>query len=195
MDLHFLQSSRLGNLLLRRQLITEAQLNEAIRYHKSHPELPLGETLVLKRFITPKQLKRTLRWQSSIRCATVAMAFTMLPLHAVSAATQKTVPNNTKTPNKWTSYNQLVAPNRTVKPEQTADDGAWHINQTNSSITYPKFQFRNSSPYQTNRFENIVNFIAEDKSPTQQPYKIDYFIDVIKVNSAAGPVLNIKWNY
>lgn len=81
------QSTRLGDILVDRGVITRQQLREAIEIqHARHamaekqgikaPTLkPLGEILIELGFINRRQLKQNLGWQSRLRKATLVMSF------------------------------------------------------------------------------------------------------------------------
>lgn len=88
-------STHLGNILLKKQLLTPEQLNIAITEQakrrlllntlntKSHVDTSLGEILVELGFIDRLQLKRGLNWQMVVRNMTLAMSL-CAPLLTIS---------------------------------------------------------------------------------------------------------------
>jgi len=77
------EPSRLGDLLLQRNLISHEQLDSAIAEQRQSHQ-PLGEILVEHKLITRRQMHRSLKWQSIIRLAAVVTSFTLSPLVAAS---------------------------------------------------------------------------------------------------------------
>ena len=65
---------QLGQLLLRRKAITEAQLQHALQLQASQPQ-PLGEALKTLGYIDDKTLMRTLRQQRWLRPTAACFAF------------------------------------------------------------------------------------------------------------------------
>jgi len=70
---------RLGELLVERHHITQAQLDDAVRQQSINP-LPLGELLILNGAISRRQMQRTLKWQSLVRVAAVVTSFSLAPV-------------------------------------------------------------------------------------------------------------------
>jgi len=60
------QNTRLGNLLIQAQVITQAQLIEALSAHVTH-DLPLGQALIQRGFCTQAQLDEALSKQANLR--------------------------------------------------------------------------------------------------------------------------------
>lgn len=79
------QTPRLGDLMMQRHQITSHQLSLAVLVQRREPTRPIGEILIQLGFISPKQLKRNLRWQRYLQCASVALAFTLAPFHFAAA--------------------------------------------------------------------------------------------------------------
>jgi len=78
-------SSRLGDLLIERKLLTSDQLEEAICLQKgSH--LKLGEVLVSSNLVTPRQLKRTLKIQTELRKTILTTFMCLVPFQYASAS-------------------------------------------------------------------------------------------------------------
>lgn len=80
------KSTRLGDILVDRGVITRQQLREAIEIQQARQLLkkkngdasapgPLGEILIELNFINRKQLVQTLGWQNRLRKATLVMSF------------------------------------------------------------------------------------------------------------------------
>ncbi len=59
----FAADSRLGEILIRRGVITQADLEDALRVQSAEPERPLGEILVAQQSATPSQIREALREQ------------------------------------------------------------------------------------------------------------------------------------
>lgn len=76
---------RLGDLLLEDHVISEGQLDSAVRYQQDHREMALGDILVDQHLISPRQLKRCLKRQKSLRTAMFSIAFCILPAQMVAA--------------------------------------------------------------------------------------------------------------
>jgi hypothetical protein len=80
------QSTLIGDILVRRGIITPLQLREAIEIQQARHLLdekqgnfraptPIGEILIELSFINRKQLRQSLGWQSRLRKATLVMSF------------------------------------------------------------------------------------------------------------------------
>lgn len=63
-----MSNARLGDILLARQWIDEADLARAVR-EQANSQIPLGQILLAQASITERQLKRALRWQRFARAA------------------------------------------------------------------------------------------------------------------------------
>ena len=85
------QKSRLGLLLVNKQLITRPQLDEALRL-QSQSDMRLGEILIDQGWITEKQLNKALKNQSRYRYAAAITALLLGPIQPfmASAATDET---------------------------------------------------------------------------------------------------------
>ncbi|NQD37170.1 hypothetical protein HPT27_09040 [Permianibacter sp. IMCC34836] len=75
---------RLGELLLARKLITEAQLAAAITRQQTEPRL-LGELLMDAQAINARQLQRSLSWQRWLRQALQVASLSLVTLQTVAA--------------------------------------------------------------------------------------------------------------
>jgi hypothetical protein len=80
-----LQRSQLGRLLVSRKLITESQLDEAVRLQQSSGAR-LGEILVEQGWVTQKQIAGALRKQTSIRLVALVVATLMMPFQTARAS-------------------------------------------------------------------------------------------------------------
>lgn len=79
------KSTRLGDMLVERGIITRQQLREAIEIQQARHLLngkdtnkaaaPLGEILIELGYLDQRQLKQTLSWQRRLRNATLVMSF------------------------------------------------------------------------------------------------------------------------
>lgn len=79
------QVPRLGALMVQRHQLDHHQLSLAVLVQNREPHRQLGDILIQLGFISVKQLKRTLRWQSYLRCASVALAFSIAPFQVAHA--------------------------------------------------------------------------------------------------------------
>ena len=79
------EKSRLGTILVKRQTITQWQLEEALVYQSTH-SVRLGEALVALELITPIQLKRALRRQNWVRSVAAGVALLVTPFTPALAA-------------------------------------------------------------------------------------------------------------
>lgn len=73
------QPYRLGSLLLQKKLISQDQLDTALR-HQREQGLHLGEALIDLGFINEKQIKRALNRQSRVRFYAAVVTFCMAPV-------------------------------------------------------------------------------------------------------------------
>ena len=186
-----LKKSRLGTLLVSRNLITPEQLSAAVREQNIHPELPLGQVLVQQELITQRQLTRALRWQSNIRCATLAVAFTMLPLQVATAATPKIVPLGNLT-EKWTSITNFLSPLiGDLMHDKNENTIRWDVNIPLTTKTYPTFQFKESLPTDGNALNKLILFISENSTRNFDDQDGGYTVNM-QMN---GAVLNLNWDY
>jgi len=88
------KNTRIGYLLVKKGLITKAQLDEVIGHQNGSP---LGQILIEKHYITRAQLSRSLQKQSLIRVFAVIAAFIVSPFHMVHAQSQNPVNKSHKT--------------------------------------------------------------------------------------------------
>ncbi len=191
MSSSLLQKSRLGTLLVSRNLITAEQLRAAVREQNLHPELPLGQVLVQQKLITQRQLTRALRWQSNIRCATLAVAFTMLPLQAAAAATPKIVPLGNLA-EKWTSITHLLSPLiGDLINDKNENSNRWDVTAPLHTDTYPTFQFKETIPEDGNAFNKLILFITENSTRTFDDQDGGYTVNM----QMGGAVLDLNWDY
>lgn len=86
-------ASRIGDLLLQRGLITRTQLDDAIAEQKSSHRY-LGEILVSRQLITERQLKQNLKWQSLLRNVCIVTAFALTPWHNAQANSESIEEDN-----------------------------------------------------------------------------------------------------
>ncbi len=79
------EKSRLGNILVKRQYISERELSEALVYQITH-DVRIGEALMALELITPLQLKRALRRQNWLRSVATGVALIVTPFTPALAA-------------------------------------------------------------------------------------------------------------
>ncbi len=78
---------RLGELLVERKLITNDQLEDAVRQQQSS-SLKLGEVLVSRKLITKRELKRTLKTQIELRKTILTTFLCLVPFQFSCASDQ-----------------------------------------------------------------------------------------------------------
>jgi len=83
---------RLGELLVKKRLITSGQLEDAV-YQQKKSNLKLGELLVTRNLITNKQLKKTLSIQKKLKKKIITTFFCLVPFHYCSAAEEVSYQN------------------------------------------------------------------------------------------------------
>ncbi|MDH3712388.1 MAG: hypothetical protein OET44_00910 [Gammaproteobacteria bacterium] len=79
------KNTRLGTLLVRRRLITTAQLHAAISLQRRHRNANLGDILVEQGWVTHHDIRRSLRRQARVRYVATLVAMLWAPLQPVSA--------------------------------------------------------------------------------------------------------------
>jgi hypothetical protein len=80
------QLYRLGDLLIKKHVISALQLDQALRYQKIQ-NLPLGEALIEMGVVTQRQINRALKKQNYIRLYATCAAFFMAPFSICQANT------------------------------------------------------------------------------------------------------------
>lgn len=154
-DLH--QSTRLGDLLVERKIITRAQLLQAIELQQArrldavHSNKPgsyrqeLGEVLIELGFINRAQLKTGLGWQRRLRKATAAMVFIAPMLTACGGGGGGGSPSNYTPPASQVSQNISSVSNSqgTSSAPVTTPPGTNPGSHANSSV--PPVTFSSSS--------------------------------------------------
>jgi hypothetical protein len=97
--------TRLGDILLQRNLITQQQLDDAL-IEQRFKKQPLGEILIDQQIISPKQMQRSLKLQSMLRLAAMVTGAAVAPM---IAATELDSSTDHRSILKST-YNQLYHP-------------------------------------------------------------------------------------
>jgi len=82
---HLEEKSRIGKILLKRRLISDLDLTEALVYQAAHG-IRLGEALTSLNLITPFELKRALTRQYWLRSVTALTLMTAAPITPALAA-------------------------------------------------------------------------------------------------------------
>jgi len=82
---NFRRSTRLGSLLVKRRLITTAQLHEAVSLQRNRRHTNLGDILVEQGWVTRHDIRRCLRRQARLRYVATLLAVLFTPLQTVSA--------------------------------------------------------------------------------------------------------------
>jgi len=81
------QPYRLGDLLIKKHVIGTWQLDEALRFQRTH-NLQLGQVLIQLGFVTQRQINRSLKKQNYIRLYAACAAFFMAPFSVCQADNQ-----------------------------------------------------------------------------------------------------------
>ncbi len=76
---------RLGSLLVRKGIITDKELNEALAYQSTHAGMAIGEVFIALNMVSKKQIDHALCKQSSLRKVAALVSFIMAPLHVCHA--------------------------------------------------------------------------------------------------------------
>ena len=79
-------ASRLGALLIKKNIISLRQLDVALQYQLRHPTMQLGQVLVELGSATEKQITSALHKQSHLRLVAAAVAFMVSPLQVCYAS-------------------------------------------------------------------------------------------------------------
>lgn len=82
---NFRKNTRLGTLLVKRRLITTAQLHEAVNIQRSRRHANLGDILVEQGWVTHRDIRKSLRRQARLRHVATLLAVLFTPLQTVSA--------------------------------------------------------------------------------------------------------------
>ena len=122
------QKSRLGSILVSRQYISQAQLDEALVFQATN-QVRLGEALLTLGFIDQKQLKRALRRQNWVRGAAAGVALVLAPFSPAFAASQGV---SGKTSSASSQISVTILPKTLLNGESSLA-----VNQGKSSISNP----------------------------------------------------------
>lgn len=79
------KNTRIGTLLVRRRLITTAQLHAAINLQRQRRDANLGDILVEQGWVTRHDIRWSLRRQARVRHVAAVLAILCAPLQPVSA--------------------------------------------------------------------------------------------------------------
>jgi hypothetical protein len=86
LDLPMQQPYRLGSLLIKKNIISQQQLDVALSHQRQNSGMQLGKVLVNLEFVTDKQISKTLHKQNRIRLYAAAIAFVMAPFQVCNAS-------------------------------------------------------------------------------------------------------------
>ncbi|MEY8204952.1 MAG: hypothetical protein RPR40_07720 [Bermanella sp.] len=78
--------SRLGALLIKKNIISLHQLDAALQHQLRHPAMQLGQVLIELGTATEKQITKALHKQSRLRLVAAAVAFMVAPLQLCHAS-------------------------------------------------------------------------------------------------------------
>ena len=162
------QNSRLGNILLKRQLVTQNQLEQALIFQQEN-ELRLGEALLKMELIDRRQLKSALRKQSWLRVATTCLTLSLTPFTPAFASTQGKLDRTS------TATTQISL---TILPDT--------VNNTNSDISFKNTTSQISDGLCTSNFNTDIysisatgsgnkgEFILKDGDQEEIDYDVSY---------------------
>ncbi len=63
------KSTRLGSILVQKDIISEDQLKKALKHQEDKPERRIGDTLVTLRYCSQNDIEKTLEEQGKSRCS------------------------------------------------------------------------------------------------------------------------------
>lgn len=102
------QKSRLGSLLIRKGLITQAQLDSALKLQITSG-LRLGEALIEQGILTERQLQKALKKQSRHRLWAAMIAMILGPMSFGAFASQSTSTEDSPSTSQMSQYQGLKA--------------------------------------------------------------------------------------
>ncbi|BFM14444.1 hypothetical protein R50073_06270 [Maricurvus nonylphenolicus] len=117
------QVPRLGALMVQRHQLDDHQLSLAVLVQNREPHRQLGDILIQLGFVSAKQLKRNLRWQNYLRCASVALAFSLAPFQVAHAGGKEEV---------YANVNHFMQGENNT---ESADEGMNLFSYSNSKLT------------------------------------------------------------
>lgn len=80
------QPYRLGALLLQKSIISQQQLDEALKYQVQHAGIQLGQVLIDLGIVNEKQIDKALHKQNRIRLYAACIAFLVAPFQVCNAS-------------------------------------------------------------------------------------------------------------
>jgi len=82
------QPYRLGALLIKKNIISQQQLDAALNYQLQHQGIQLGQVLIELGAVTEKQISKALHKQNRIRLYAAAIAFMVAPFQVCNASSE-----------------------------------------------------------------------------------------------------------
>jgi len=82
------QPYRLGALLIKKNIISQKQLDTALNYQLQHQGMQLGQVLIELGAVTEKQITKALHKQNRIRLYAAAIAFMVAPFQVCNASSE-----------------------------------------------------------------------------------------------------------
>ena len=157
---------RLGDLLLERHLVTQSQLDDAIRYQKKHQDIQLGEILIKDNLISQKQLTKCLKRQNALRSALFSVAMCLLPTQMVFAENFDTDSN--------TNWQQEAHHSKYI---DFNDQTALHFQEVNDAV----YSFSGPVTIFSKRMAHNDRMIKHAAKPEPTQYKFDISQDGFNV--------------
>lgn len=189
MSNHQKVKTRLGDLLLDKGLITEEQLHLAIQIQKTN-QLQLGEILVNNRWVTKRQIKRSLRVQSKLRNAILTSILSFSPLVLIGGAADaigapKAVKESQLSPGKALGKGKknLDAPTTTTDTSTTTETAS----TTDTSSTTDS-----STTAETSSTTDTAT-TTDTSSTTDSSTTSDSSTDVVTADH--GATIHLSWDY
>jgi len=82
------QPYRLGALLIKKNIISQQQLDTALNYQLQHQGIQLGKVLIELGIVNEKQITKALHKQNRIRLYAAAIAFMVAPFQVCNASSE-----------------------------------------------------------------------------------------------------------
>lgn len=218
------QNSRLGNILLKRQCVSQQQLDEALIFQQKH-QLRLGEALMEMKLIDARQLKSALRKQNWLRVATTCIGLTLAPFSPVFAASQGKVGasstassqisltilpdtvNNKNSAMKFSNNDQSQISSGFCTSNYNADlyrvsaigsgkDGQFTLqNSTNQELHYDVSYQYQGQPFEKLQAEKGVSYVNNNSNSTAALNCLDSDVNRLKISLKEDEKQSINSNY
>lgn len=164
------RTTRLGDILVKKGLITDQQLQYAIDAQKTSA-LPIGEILIENNWVTQWQIKRALRVQSKLRNVVLTSLISLSPLALVGCGSG----------GGGTEANQNSA-----VAEQTINASQLNADNTNSSNN-------DSTEFQTASILSLEESGSSETSPEEAIVTVNNVQETIEPEALND--IQLSWNY